>query len=268
MPRRPPGDDDDVSLFPFLSIIACVIGVLTMMISTLALAQLDSDEVALIEEWEETQQALEYTDSQIAELTALINEQLGPDGADVREELAKRQAELDELIRQQEELKKQLEDQQKIEVVIPEIDESLRETAATMQAELERLQQEIAQLELDLQQRQDASKSKVSVLPAGSGLQMTPHFVECAQGAILLHDHDPPKLLRAAGMVTDEDFIGLLTTVANSSDESIIFLIRPDGLSAWRAAKKLCDERSIRNGKLPVAGDGKIDLSHFRQKDQ
>ena len=37
MARRPRTDDDDVSLFPFLSIIACVIGVLTMMIATLAL---------------------------------------------------------------------------------------------------------------------------------------------------------------------------------------------------------------------------------------
>lgn len=264
MPRRPPRDDDDVSLFPFLSIIACVIGVLTMLISTLALAQLDDDQVDLIENWEQTQQALEETDGRIETLTEIINQQLGPDGAEVREELAARQKQLQQLTEQQEELQEQINEQKAIEVVIPVIDESMRETVASMQAELERLQQQIAQLERDLQDRKDASQSTISVLPSGSGLSLTPHFVECAEGALILHDQDPPKLLRAANMVTDDDFIQLLTTVANGSDDSIIFLIRPDGLAVWRAAKKICDDRSIRNGKLPVAGDGRIDLSHFR----
>ncbi len=267
MRRRPRHDDDDVSLFPFLSIIACVIGVLTMMISTLSLAQMDDEEVAVIEAWEKTQQQLTETDSQIEELTNRINEQLGPDGSRVREELAARQDELRQLTKQQEQLRQQLSELQKTEVVTPEIDESLRETAASMQAELERLQEELARLELDLEERQDASRSTVSVLPSGSGLQLNPHFVECAQGALILHDHDPPKLLRAASMVTDEDFISILTTVAGSTDDTVIFLIRSDGQAVWRAAKRICDEREIRNGKLPVAGDGKIDLSHFNRAD-
>lgn len=267
MPRRPPRDDDDVSLFPFLSIIACVIGVLTVMISTLALAQMDDDEVAVIEEWEQTQQELLETDSQIESLTEIINQQLGPDGARVREELAERENELRQLQAEQDALQQQISEQQSIEVVIPEIDESMRETVATMQAELERRQEQIAQLETDLQKKKDASRSTVSVLPSGSGLRLIPHFVECADGALVLHTQDPPKLIRAANMVTDEDFITLLTTVANGTDDSIIFLIRPDGLAVWRAARQLCNERDIRNGKLPVPTDGRIDLSRFRKTD-
>lgn len=268
MPRRPVDNDDDVSLFPFLSIIACVIGVLTMMISTLALAQLDGEDIALIEQWEQTQQALQDTDEQIEILTTTIAEQLGPDGANVREELSRRQKELDELQRQQQTLQAELDAKEDMQVVIPVVDESLRETAASMQAELDKLEKELAQMDLELKERQSASKSRVSILPSGSGLRMTPHFVECAKGSLVLHTQDPPKLLRAANMVKDEDFIDLLRTVANGVDDSIIFLIRSDGLATWRAARKLCDERNIRNGKLPVVGDGQVDLSYFTRKDK
>ena len=54
MGRRPATDDNDVSLFPFLSILACVIGVLTLMISALALMQMDDDVVVRAEEYDST----------------------------------------------------------------------------------------------------------------------------------------------------------------------------------------------------------------------
>ena len=46
MGRRRKSDAESVSLFPFLSILACVIGVLTLMITALALGQMDTEEVA------------------------------------------------------------------------------------------------------------------------------------------------------------------------------------------------------------------------------
>ena len=45
MARRPQVEDDDVSLFPFLSIIAAVIGVLTLMIAAVTLGQMNQDDV-------------------------------------------------------------------------------------------------------------------------------------------------------------------------------------------------------------------------------
>ena len=268
MPRRVRTDDDDVSLFPFLSIIACVIGVLTMMISTMALAQMDGEEIAVIEEWEETQQELEKTDTELSDLTAKITEQLGPDGAGVQQQLKERQNELDTLTREQQELQERLREYQQQEVIIPTIDESQRETIVAMEAELAALREELAQMELELEEKKVSKQSRVSVLPAGSGLRLTPHFVECAQGAVLLHTIDPPKLIRAANMVRDEDFLNILNRVSASTDATVIFLVRADGLSTYYAARKLCDDRSIRNGKLPVAGDGRVDLSRFAKKDK
>jgi len=263
MPRRRRNDDDDVSLFPFLSIIACVIGVLTMMISTLALAQMDGDEIEVIEAWELSQKQLDQADAELARLMDSIAQQLGPDGADIQLALRNRQRELDQLTAQQEQLQRELDTQRESDVVIPTIDESLRESVASMQAELTALQEELAQMELELQERKESSQTRVSILPSGSGLRMTPHFVECGEGSLTLHTQDPPKLIRAANMVTDQDFLDVLKTVANSADDTIIFLIRPEGLNTFRAAKRLCDEGELRHGKLPVAGGGRIDLSRF-----
>jgi len=268
MPRRRSDNDNDVSLFPFLSIIACLIGVLTVMISTLTLAQMDTSDVAVIETWERTQAELTRNDEEIAKLSASIAQQLGPDGASVRKRLAERQAMLDKLREEQKKLQETLDKQKAQEVVIPTIDESMRETAASMQVELEELQQEMAQLEIEVKSRKDAAETKVTVAPAGSGVRMTPHFVECAKGALILHNIDPPKMIRAAEMVTDKDFIALLQTVANGVDDSVIFLIRSDGLPTYRAARKLCTDQDIRNGKLPAVGAGIIDLSRFAQKEE
>jgi hypothetical protein len=266
MARRPRDNDDDISLFPFLSIIARVIGVLTMMIATLALAQMDTKDVALIDEYESTARELTAEEAAVAELQKIIDDRIGPDAAAVQDDLKKNEKELAQLLKELQEVQKQLKDQEKVKVVIPQLDPGQRESVASMQGELEALQEELAQLEKELTEREEASQSKTSILPSGTGVNFTPHFVECAAGSIVMHTVDPPKLIRAANMVNDKDFIALLETVANGVNDSVVFLIRGDGLGTYYAARKLCTDRDIRNGKLPVIGNGRIDLSHFAKK--
>lgn len=266
MARRLRDNDDDISLFPFLSIIASVIGVLTMMIATLALAQMDTKDVALIDEYETTAKQLTEEEAAVAELQKIIDDRIGPDAAAVQNDLKKNEQELAQLLKELQEVQKQLKEQEKVKVVIPQLDPAQRESVVSMQNELEALQEELAQLEKELSEREEASQSKTSILPSGSGVNFTPHFVECAAGSIVMHTVAPPKLIRAANMVNDKDFIALLETVANGTNDSVVFLIRSDGLSTYYAARKLCTDREIRNGKLPVIGNGRIDLSHFAKK--
>ena len=264
MPRRRHGSDDDVSLFPFLSIIACIIGVLTTMIATLSLAQTDTPDVALIEDYERKQKQIAETEQRIRKLAVSSSVAL-----EIREEkqlLDMTLVELQELLVELERIEQELAEQQKVKIVIPPVDPQARETVADMQAEFESLRENIAQLEKEIEQRKIDSEANVTVLPQGSGLNFKPHFVECAAGAIVLHDGPSPKRIRAADMAKDGDFIKLLETVANGKDDSIVFLIRSDALGSYRAAKRLCDERGIRNGKIPVAGKGRIDLSAFTQR--
>lgn len=263
MARRPRDNDDDISLFPFLSIIASVIGVLTMMIATLALAQMDTKDVALIDEYESTARQLTEEEKAVAELQKIIDDRIGPDAATLRDDLNRNEKELTQLLMELQEVQKQLKEQEKIKIVIPQLDPAQRESVASMQGEMKALEEELAQLEKELAEREEASQTKTSILPSGSGVNFTPHFVECAAGSIVMHTLDPPKLIRAANMVNDKSFIALLETVANGVNDSIVFLIRSDGLGTYNAARKLCTDREIRNGKLPVIGDGRIDLSHF-----
>ena len=77
MARRPREDDNEISLFPFLSIIASVIGVLTMLIATLTLSQTRAsgvaDDLKKAESHEKTVKDLTDTEARIAALKAKIS---------------------------------------------------------------------------------------------------------------------------------------------------------------------------------------------------
>ncbi|NND99692.1 MAG: hypothetical protein HKN47_20430 [Pirellulaceae bacterium] len=269
MPRRPRADDDDISLFPFLSIIASVIGVLTMMIATLALAQTDTPDVAQIEEYEQTKKEMAKAEDRIEELRQEISVSKSA-ALEIRKDkkaLTMTVAELEQLLAELEKIEKELAEQQKVQIVIPEVNPKDRETAADMQRQFDQLKEELAQLEKELNERKDApTEGNVTVLPQGSGLNFTPHFVEAANGSIVLHNLDEPKRIRQADIVKDKDFLELLNLVANGKDDSIVFLVRSDGLGTYRMCRDLCNGRDIRNGKIPVVGQGRIDLSAFNKR--
>ncbi|MCA9015715.1 MAG: hypothetical protein KDA77_10330, partial [Planctomycetaceae bacterium] len=83
MVKKKKSDEETVSLFPFLSILACVIGVLTLMITAMALSQMDQqdDTWKRVEEFEkqqkkisEKQEKLDEVKSQIEDLSKLNRE--------------------------------------------------------------------------------------------------------------------------------------------------------------------------------------------------
>lgn len=264
MPRRPRNTDDDISLFPFLSIIACVIGVLTMMIATLALAQTDTPDVAQIENFEQDKKTLDRTKSRIEQIKLEISDSLKL--REQQQQNAANQAEIAQMLAELQSIEKELAEQKKIQIVIPKVDPKARETAKEMHAQHAELEEQIAQLEQDLKDRKDKSEANVTVLPQGSGLNFNPHFVECAMDSFVMHNQSPPKRIRTANAIKAGEFIELMEVAANGKNDSIVFLVRSDGLVTFRTLKGLCDKRSIRNGKLPVVGQGRIDLSAFTSK--
>lgn len=266
MARRARTNDDDISLFPFLSIVACVIGVLTMMIATLALAQTDAPDIAMIEEYETTQKMADQADQEIQQLRKKISvsKSAALHFAQREKEKKLEQEQLEELIRQTEELEKQLAEQKELEIVIPKVNPKQLESITDMQSELASVQDEVAQLEVQLKKRQDVpTEGNVTVLPQGSGLTFVPHFVECAAASIVMHTINPPKRIRTGDAANDADFQALMRKVLNGKDDTIVFLIRDDALGTYRAMRSLCDGSNVRNGKIPVVGKGRIDLSAF-----
>ena len=272
MARRRPAEDDDVSLFPFLSIICAIIGVLTLMIAAVTLGQMNQDDVKEVVEnaiaMAQIQKELAAADDVVAEMTIQLEKeqaQLLNRAGSRQNELVKSRAELEALLKQLADVRKKADEQKKIKIVIPEVPQGQRETVEDMQAQLTSIKDRLAVLQRNLdEKKKPPDEAQVSILPGGSGLSFTPNFVECTSGAIVLHTEDPPLTIRTAEIAANATFVALLEKVANNKNQTIIFLLRSDSLATYRLVKKLCDDNDVRNGKLPAVGNGRIDLRHFR----
>ena len=266
MARRRRTEPDDVSLFPFMSVLASIIGVLTLLIASMALAQMDNSTVVRAEQYEKLRKKLDTRTQEIETLQKQISSISGKAGekqkeiANYREQLEKLQNQLDEIRRK---------NNQPVEVADISQSDYLaqQEDVEKVQVELKRLQQHVAQLENELEDRKKPPKeSAVTILPSGSGKGLEPIFVECAAGSIVLHSIEPPLRIRRNDMAADPVFAKLLKQVSSSENQTMVFLVRSEGLATYRGARKLAVERAARHGKLPVVGAGRIDLSYFRKK--
>lgn len=190
MSKRRKSDDDDISLFPFLSVVASVIGVLTMMIATVALSQSDTPDVALIEQYEQAQKDLAKAEEELEKLKREISvsHKTSLEMRDQKRSLELSVLDLETLLIELEQIDMELAEQERVKIVIPEVSPELRETVADMQAQQARIQEQIAQLEKELKEQGDRSEAEVTILPQGTGQNYKPLFVECAADSVVLHN--------------------------------------------------------------------------------
>lgn len=265
MGRRPDNGDNDVSLFPFLSILACIIGVLTLMISTLALSQMDTKAVAEAEEFEKVNEELKEKQAAIDAMkqeVAAKTQTLDNDAAQKQKQISEMQKRLEELAAQfllaQKEAKsiEEKKDSKAGEVQKQPLDEL--KTELTEQKEL------LAQLMKELDEKKlPPEEAEFSVLPGGSGIGVVPRFVECTQSDLVLHNPDGEIRVRAGGMETNKEYLKLLNDVAGNPDAKVIFLVRDDGVHVYYRANRFAQTLEVATGKLPVLGHGRINLRHF-----
>jgi hypothetical protein len=265
MARRRRKQSVTVSLFPFLSILACVIGTLTLMITALALGQMDTDEVA-------SELKLDYLKKQIERSLADIKrlkEELAKveSGADdLMKQLADAQVEYERLKRLRDSLLDQADKEEKPEIDVPIVDaEKHKKRIAQMQEELKTQEERKQELVAELNERgKPPEEAEVIIQPGGSGVDLEPTFVECAASGVVVYEGEPWRV-RRADLAADEKFLALLDRVAAQPRASVIFLVRDDALGTYYAARSLARSHYARNGKLPVIGHGKIDLSMFNK---
>jgi hypothetical protein len=264
MARARNNEGAEVSLFPFLSILACIIGCLTMIIVALSLIQTaksgrEPDDVTRAKEYVKTQKEQEEEGKKIDELKQKI----------------------DSIILNREELTKKREELKLIELEVVQA-ENIDELRDELIAELNRLAQQMEQLSTDhealLAQMEELQKDMadrklptdeptVMVRPSGSGVNLRPYFVEVTNAAVILHLSldEEPVAIPIATVNTDERFLKLVESVKSSPSSQIIFLIRGDAMSAYTRAKRVADAAEARNAKLPLVGHGKVDLTMFEK---
>lgn len=273
MARKRKDTGTSVNLFPFLSILVCIIGCLTLIIVVLNLIAMtktegrEPEEVERAREFALLKQAEEEDQKQYDELRALVDAlvRMNQDLLAKRQKLAL--------------LKEMLESAEKIDASREELIakfQLLSQTNVRLVSDQERLAMEIEELAKELAQRQvPPDPPALQVRPSGSGANTQPFFVEVADAMLLIHHSltEPPVEVPAGSVEISEEFRQLLDTVASRPFHTLILLVRGSEGAVANLAKvnstvTAFNERTgagIIPGRLPLPGEGKVDLALFAQ---
>lgn len=276
MAKRRSSSGDEVSLFPFLSILACLIGALVLIIVVLVVAQAGKaegrtpDEIRMAQDYQKMQRELEER----KKLDVVLKEKLA--------ELEKLQKEIEDRQQRYLKLRKLLDSSKEIQQQNLEISQRLQKELDDLLTEIDGLkiqqkktQEEIAALKEEIKKRQispDKMIPPVVVQPSGSGMAENTkvYFVECSSGSLKVLDAWGEGDYRLAStpsvVVADVSYNHFLTEAAKDKNSLILFLIRDDGQSAFNSgAGRAQVDYGIRIGKLPIPGRGQLDLALFQK---
>ena len=247
----------EVSLFPFLSVLACVIGTLILLLSAVAVGGIGErslDQVRLSERIEAAEifiaggrAVLEDFDAQIrlVEIIAEEHEELGrqlaglglnPDiSLDDLTELVSLEEESADLVKQSSRLRVQ---SQKLAKASSRTDDQLKEI--------------------------DAARLRAPILidPSGIGPNYQPYLVECTADYLELHrtKGDFSFRIPTEEVARSPEYKKFLRRVRAISRGLVIFLIRPEGVGTFKAAEQVALQLKVRNAKLPLPGQGMLDF--------
>lgn len=256
--------DSESALFPFLSILVCLIGILVLVIVALALQQMDTQDLKDIERAQqnaELTKQIKQDEEKKDELAELIKQ-----ARQIKDALEAAQRELDRLKAAQED-KDKAEEQQKQDNIklLAEADDLLKRIEA-LKKQLEEILAEIEKLKKEIEDRKKPpDPAAVVIKPSGSGRGLEPVFIECtARDVVLLDD---PEKLRYPGngnLLTNLELIAYIDSIAVDPTKRLVLLVREDAWGSYVYMDRLAKARNCPAGKLPVPGQGLIDLKMFK----
>lgn len=269
MARRRNNDEGGVSLFPFMSILACLIGILTLMISLIM-------QVKQIEQEgrteEEMARAVENRDLTVeAEKLKKESEKL-EERLKVEKKTAAEMAKLEDhkiaLKIKLEEIAKAKDDDE-TDASLQKLIENMKREIVSLKQERPPLSKRLKELQAQLAKSKNKPKPEESVIirPGGIGLRGAKNlfFVECTSTGIVLRSAEgDSKPISTAAIGTNQAYNSFLDNVKDTRDSMVLFLIRKGGNDAYRWSAGWAESKyDVRSGKLPVPNEGKIDLSLF-----
>jgi len=270
MPRRP-REEAGVSLFPFMSVLASLIGILTLLIAANMIANAKKQEGITQEEHDK---ALKYKSLKVKELELLAKiekdeAQLKIDKKTAFELLELRELS-DELLAKLEELKKLNKDVS--EADLKELILNLNKEAKALDDDQPALKERIAELKAQLKKHKDHKvKESVVIKPPGFGTKVPKNlfFVECNETGVVVRN--PPKgesfKVAQAAIATNEKYAQFCEQVSDTKDSMVLFLVRKTGNETYLWGAGIADSKyELRTGKLPAPNNGEIDLSLFNKR--
>ena len=258
-----------MSLFPFMSILACLIGVLTLLISVSA-AMKSQETGGRSREELRTAQEFAALDRERAADAARLKELQGAVTTAAAEEkkLQDLQEKLAALRRRME--GPEAKDPDKANRVLQKQLEDMIAGVEQLKKERPALEKRLAALRAELEKRQKKPESAPPVIvqpggtgTAGSGARL--FFVECTGEGLVIHrPGSDPQRVSTPTIGTDGGYNNFLGEVQRTAGSLLIFLMRQEGHSAWQRGAGLAESRfEIRTGKLPIPGKGPVDLRRF-----
>jgi len=263
----------EISLFPFLSILVCLIGILVLLIVVLSMLQGMLGDGRSIEEFararaaqelqRDMQEQEEEMESWKVELAA-AEQTIGQLERD-RERYALLRRRLEVIEEERETIDQRITDiQRQLENLLTQKDQ--------MEKEKPGIEQAIAELKKELERRKINLELEPSLVvqPVGAGVFGEEHnlfFVECTSDGIVIHGRDGSEdsLRVTTGSIgASEEYDRFLQEATRTEDSTIIFLLRPDGLGTYNRAAGWAESRfEARHARIPLPGQGAVDLSFF-----
>ena len=286
----------EISLFPFLDILACVIGNLILIITAVVLESVDTDKLADLFQNEAIQKQTEENLATIRgleeRLAKLKQESISNDSR-----VQKAQQQLVEAERLQREAQGRL---LNVPPPPPPPDDEDKAELKKRELEIQEILAEMKRIESKIADKKKKPDQSISILysKVGGGGARRPFFVEVTKNGITLLPNDldfknlfkneEPIKIPAAKIASDKSFEKLLNYVKDQKAKSgplrrrrdtiITFLIRPDGVSTYNTAKNVVNqfeskyERELAiiplnngdyiveslSGKAPLPGEGEI----------
>ncbi|MGJ8725888.1 MAG: hypothetical protein ACSHYB_15130 [Roseibacillus sp.] len=271
MPRRRKSDEGGVSLFPFMSILASLIGVLTLLISVnMIIKEQERDNVSQEEldrakENLKLKQQAEQARQELAQLEERLKKEKS--AAVELEKLQERNIALSMKIEELEKAK----NPEETDAALQKILENLRKETRAIQKEQPVLTKRKKELLAEIEKRKIPPKpnEKVVIRPGGVGSRTAKNvfFVECNSTGIILRREDKPQVTVSTAAIPNNDQYGdFLEEVKRTRDSMVLFLVRKAGNDPYLWAASHAEEQfEVRTGKLPVPKDGEIDLSLFKK---
>ena len=247
--------DLTVSLFPFLSILACVIGTLTLLLAGLTVGALATDVP--------TQKGVEFARA----LRDELREALAAAG-ELLEKVTELEIQNAKLKNLKEGSGEEEELAEKFLENIREATERLRRVQMDSQAiadDTERVKKEAIE--------KSRPQKKFVLQTSGSGSNWKPRFVECDSHGIVLDPDGVPNArqrIRKSNVDDSSKLKSLYRQVRNSPHWRVVFVIRPGGTDAYYEAyfllrKTITDDSTRMNnfGFMAVPSEDEIDYSPF-----
>ena len=247
----------EVSLFPFLDILACVIGNLILIITAVVLEQVDTKPVAEAARIDDLEAEAERQQAKAAELQKQLDQLLERSGvatdrlAEVRAKIAAAKQKLVEAQKRAEAAAKPVQPPPQITADLTRLEE-----------ERKKLEAELKERERQVAERKKPPEQMIAILPPGSGGGPRKGvFVEAAKDGLVIHEGDKPWQVPTGKVASDPRFKALLDKVKGDADAIVTFLVRSDGLASLAAGQKAATAAGARSGRVPLPGQGTLDLS-------